>query len=387
MTRVAVVTVARSDYSILTPVLRRIVGDPALDLELIVAGMHLAPEFGLTIKEIEADGFQIRHRVEMLLSSDTPLGTAKSMGLGLLGFAEIYAAHRPDTLLITGDRFEMFVATAAALPFRIPIAHIHGGELSEGAIDDAMRHAISKMSHLHFVSTEEYRRRVIQLGESPDRVIVSGAPALDNLRNFARPDAAELERRFGIDLAEAPLIVTFHPTTLEPDRTEPDLRALLSALDAGGWPIVFTAPNADADGRRIGTEIARFAETRPRTWFVANLGLNGYYGLLHYAAAMVGNSSSGIIEAASFGLPVVNIGNRQRSRLAGANVVHVAAEQEAIERAIKTVLDPAFRAGLLNGANPYGDGDAAPIIVEALRTVRWTPEFCAKRFHNLPAVA
>jgi UDP-hydrolysing UDP-N-acetyl-D-glucosamine 2-epimerase len=318
----------------------------------------------------------------MLLSSDTPTGTAKSMGVGLLGFADLFTRARPDTVVVMGDRFEMFAATAAALPFCIPVAHIHGGELSEGAIDDAMRHAITKMSHLHFVSTEEHRRRVVQLGEEPERVFVCGAPALDNLKGFNALPKQALERRFGFDLSEAPLLVTFHPTTLEVERTEADTAALLAALKASGHPVIFTAPNADPAGRIIRAQILRYVSENPRAWFVENLGLEGYYSLLHYAWAMVGNSSSGIIEAASFRLPVVNVGNRQRRRYTGPNVLHVVAEQKAIEAAIQTGVSPQFRKTLDSLVNPYGDGSAASRIAEVLRTTDWSSGPCVKRFHD-----
>jgi UDP-hydrolysing UDP-N-acetyl-D-glucosamine 2-epimerase len=383
LTRVAVVSVARSDYSILRPVLKAIVANPSLTLDIIASGMHLSPEYGLTVRQIEADGFKVTHRVEMLMSSDTATGTAKSMGVGMIGFSDVYANHRPDLLMVMGDRFEMFAATAAALPHHIPVAHIHGGELTEGAIDDAMRHAITKMSHVHFVSTEGHRDRVIQLGEDPKRVFVSGAPALDNLNGFSPLPRAELERRFGLDLSTPPLLVTFHPVTLELDRTENDITVLLQALRHVGCPMIFTAPNADPSGRMIRFLVEKFCAESDAAWFVENLGTDGFYSLLHYASAMVGNSSSGIIEAASFRLPVVNIGNRQKNRLAAENVLHVPPERTAIAAAIERATSREFRSGLKELRNPYGDGLAATRIVEAICALPLDASLIIKRFHDL----
>ncbi len=384
--RVGAITVARSDFSILLPILRQVHADPEMMLEIVVTGMHLAPEFGQTLREVEEYGFHIVDRVEMLLSSDTPEGTAKSMGLGLLGFGSLFSRWRPDILLIMGDRFEMFAATAAALPHGIPIGHIHGGETSEGAIDEAFRHAITKMSHLHFVSTEPYRNRVIQLGEAPERVILSGAPGLDNLRNLSLPDTGALERRFGIRLDPAPLLVTLHPTTLQLERTANDTEALLEALRQSGSPTVFTAPNADAGGREIRASIDAYVEATDDAWLVDNLGVAGYYGMLRACAAMVGNSSSGIIEAASFQLPVVNIGKRQKGRIAGRNVLHVEAEAPAILDGIRQALDPAFAASLADMENPYGDGQAAERIVKAIKEAPLSSDICMKSFHDLAAI-
>jgi len=386
--RIGVVTVARSDYSILYPLLRAIEADPALALQLIVAGMHLAPEFGNTVAAIEADGFAIADRVAMLLPaddprSDQPAGVAIATGRGVIGFAEAFARNRPDLLVVMGDRFEMFGAAIAALPLRIPVAHIHGGELSEGAIDDAMRHAMTKLSHLHFTSTETYRDRVIQLGEEPWRVVASGAPALDNLHALPRLSEEELKRRFGLTFAARPLVVTYHPTTLGAADVDAEIDALLAALRRAGRPIVFTAPNADAGGRRIAERIGAFAADFGKADVVSNLGLQGYYSLLSLAAAMVGNSSSGIIEAASFALPVVSVGDRQKGRLAPRNVIHVPADAPAIADAIEMACGAGFRRGLAGLTNPYGTGHAVPRIVETLRSVELGQRLLQKSFHDL----
>jgi UDP-hydrolysing UDP-N-acetyl-D-glucosamine 2-epimerase len=379
--RIGVVTVARSDYGYYLPVLRRM-QEVGLTPELVVAGMHLAPEFGLTVKDIEADGFRIADRVELLLSADTPSGVAKSIGVGVIGFAQAFARLEADILLLLGDRFEMFAAAVAALPRALPIAHIAGGESTEGAIDEAIRHSITKMSHLHFVSTAAYGERVIQMGEEPWRVVVTGAPTLDNLRTLQLYSASELATRTGYRLDPAPLLVTFHPATLEFTRTLDQLRELLAALRNLGLPVVLTYPNADTMGREFIREIERFRDSTEGVHLVANLGTRGYFSLMKHAAAMVGNSSSGIIEAASFELPVVDIGDRQKGRVRGANVLHAPCERAAIEAAVRRAVAPEFRRALSGMENPYGTGHAAEKIVETLRTVP-LDGLVKKTFHDL----
>lgn len=381
---IGVVSAGRADYAICLPVLRRIRADSDLRLHLIISGMHLSPEFGLTVDSIVADGFEIGDRVEMLLSSDTPEGIAKSMGLGTIGFAQLYARFRPDILVVLADRFEMHAAALAALPFRIPVAHIEGGDLTEGAIDDALRHCITKLSHLHFVSTEEYARRVVQLGEEPWRVTVSGAPSLDNLKSLKLLTVSELERKYGISLHPPPLLVTFHPVTLEYEHTHQQISDLLEALKTFDLPIIFTMPNADTSGRVIAQAIKEFAGDHPSRCFVKNLGTRDYLSMMAYAGVMVGNSSSGIIEAPSLGLPVVNIGTRQRGRTRAANVIDVGYGRQEITDAINKALQPTFRNGLRDLVNPYGAGDAAALIVERLKTVPLTEEgILSKKFHDI----
>jgi len=383
MRTIGVVTVGRSDYGIYLPVLRRIQDDADLRLHLLVAGMHLAAEFGSTVRMIEDDGFPIAERIDMLLSSDTPEGIAKSMGIGLLGFAQAYRRSRPDLLLVLGDRFEMYAAVAAAVPFGIPLAHLHGGELTEGAIDDGLRHSMTKLSHLHFVATETFRRRVIQMGEEPWRVIVSGAPSLDHLPTMRRLDYAELKTRLGLRVAPPMVLATFHPVTLEYDQAERQVGQLLEALQMCDMPVVITAPNADTNGRVIRRRIERFVERSSRAQFVENVGIEGYFNLMAHAAVMVGNSSSGLIEAPSFGLPVVNIGTRQQGRLRAANVIDVGYERTEILAGIRQALEPTFRDRLRGLANPYGNGQAARVIVETLKTIPLTEALLRKRFVDL----
>jgi UDP-hydrolysing UDP-N-acetyl-D-glucosamine 2-epimerase len=380
--RIGVVTVARSDYGIYKPVLREICKEKDLDLQLIVGGMHFSPEFGYTATAIESDGFKIAARVEMLLSSDSPQGVAKSIGIGVVGFAQAYAHLKPDLLLLLGDRFEMLSAAAAALPFRIPIAHIHGGESTEGAFDEAIRHAITKMSHLHFASTEAYAKRIEQMGEEPWRVTVSGAPSLDNLCGACLMGKEGLEGRFGFDLQNPTLLVTYHPVTLEHENTAFQIDELLAALEELSFNLIFTAPNADTDGRIILERIRTFVGDRSRAWLVPSLGLEAYFSLMATAAAMVGNSSSGIIEAASFRLPVVNIGTRQHGRVRGPNVLDVGYTRKEISEGIRRATAPAFKQELTGLVNPYGDGKAAGRIVRKLKTVPLNQELIAKHFYT-----
>lgn len=383
MKKVGVITVSRSDYGIYRPVLRRIQEDPELSLHLIVSGMHLSPEFGLSVSEIQRDGFPIGDTIEMLLSSDSSEGVAKSMGLGIIGFAQSYSRFQPDLLLVLGDRFEMHAAVVAALPFRIPIAHIHGGESTEGLIDEALRHSITKMSHIHFVSTEAYARRVIQMGEAPWRVVVSGSPALDNVRTLQLLTREELEEAHGFRLAEAPLLVTYHPVTLEYEDTESHLNELMTALSEVDYSVIFTYPNADMRGRLIIERIRQFTEQHERAVAVPSLGTQAYYSLMAQSAAMVGNSSSGIIEAASFKLPVVNIGNRQRGRIRSQNVIDVDYDHRSIVAGINRATSPEFRRSLVDLVNPYGDGHAADRIVSAIKSTLPREGLIVKEFHDI----
>lgn len=382
MRSIAAVTGARSDYGILLPLLRRIDSDPGLELQLIVSGAHLASDFGETVAAIEADGLSIADRVDCLLASDSPVAIAKSMGLGVVGYAQTLSRLRPDILVLVGDRFETLAAAVAAIPFNLPLAHLHGGELTEGAFDEQMRHALTKMSHFHFVTTAASRRRVIQMGEEPWRVTVSGAPALDNLRGLEPLSLEALERRIGIALSPAPVIVTYHPVTLEPEQASWQIGELLAAVGDIDRPLVLTFPNADTSNREIRMALERFAAGRPRTALVANLGTQAYFSLMAHAAAMVGNSSSGIIEAASFRLPVVNVGTRQGGRERGANVVDTRNDRAAIAAGLARGLSTAFRDGLRTLVNPYGDGSAADRIVPVLRDTPIDGRLIVKRFQT-----
>lgn len=383
MRTIGVVTVGRSDYGIYLPLLRKIFQDPELRLHLMVSAMHLSPEFGLTVETIEKDGFPIGEKVEMLLSGDSPSDIAQSIGLGTIGFAKAFARFRPDLLVVLGDRFEMFAAALAALPFRIPVAHIHGGELTEGAIDDALRHSMTKLSHLHFVATEEYARRVRQLGEEPWRIVVSGAPSLDNLHSTRLSSASQLETKYGLYLGQPTLLVTYHPVTLEHEQTEFQTGELLAALEALAMPVVFTLPNADTGGRTIVQMLRDFTARHASTRIVDNLGTQDYFSLMSLAAAMVGNSSSGLVEAPSFHLPVVNIGTRQRGRIRGTNVIDVGYERSAIVEGVKKAISREFKEILKGQKNPYGSGNASERIVEMLKGVSIDARLMMKRFFDI----
>ncbi|MDI9569360.1 MAG: UDP-N-acetylglucosamine 2-epimerase [Pseudomonadota bacterium] len=384
MRKIGLVSVGRSDYGIYLPVLKAIQEDPDLKLLLIVSGMHLAPGFGLTAETITNDGFEITAKVEMLLASDTPEGMAKSIGLGIMSYAQFFVESRPDILVVLGDRFEMYAAVVAALPMRIPVAHIHGGEVTEGAIDDALRHSMTKMSHLHFVSTREYARRVEQMGEEGWRVTVCGAPGLDNLRSMSLFSPEDLEARYKLRFKRPPLLVTFHPTTLEIDEVEYQIDELLAALHISGMPTIFTMPNADAGNAVIRRKIGEYEKEHPNVMVMENLGTQGYFSLMRYSSLMIGNSSSGIIEAPSFALPVVNIGTRQNGRVKATNVIDVGYSRSDILSGIDKGLSPSFREGLRGLNNPYGDGHAAERIVARLKSVKIDKALVMKRFCDLP---
>ena len=366
MRTIAAVTVGRSDYGIYKPVFRHIAQTSGLSLRLLVSGTHLSPEFGMTVKEIEADGFPIEERIEMLMSSDSAQGIARSIGNGVSGFAQTFSRFRPDICLVLGDRFEMLAAAVAAMSFNIPLAHLHGGESTEGLIDEAIRHCLTKMSHVHFVATETYANRVRSLGEEAWRIVVSGAPALDALEGFRPIPSVELSRQIGVPLSEPILVVTFHPVTLHYERSEGHLEELLAALEAVGLPCIFTQSNADTTGRALNVRLRDFVRRTDQMYMVDNLGIERYFSLLSIAAAVVGNSSSGIIEAASFRIPVVNIGDRQKGRLKPRNVIDTVCERVAVETAIRRALSPEFRDSLSTMRNPYMTGHASEVIVRTL---------------------
>ncbi len=381
---IGVVTVSRSDYGHLTPVLGEIRRAPDLELGLYVAGMHLEPDFGLTVREIEADGWPVWARVPMEETDDTPAGIARSTARGVEGFARAFAVRRPDLLLVLGDRFEMLAAAVAALPFAIPVAHIHGGEVTEGAIDEQMRHAITKLSHLHLASAERHARRIAQMGEEDWRIHVTGAPGLDRLGAHPVLSHDELARELGLAERGPWIVVTFHPATLELEDPGAQVEELLAALTDAPGALVMTYPNADTAGRAIAERLERFAAGRARCRLVKSLGERLYVSLLAHADVMVGNSSSGLIEAPTFALPVVNIGLRQHGRLRGANVIDVEPRRAEILAGLTRALHPAFRAQLAGAPNPYGDGRAAPRIVRVLREASLDRRLVQKRFVDTP---
>lgn len=382
MRTIGVVTCGRSDYAIYRPILRRIRATSGLRLMLIVTGSHFAPRFGRSVGRITADGFTVDARVNAMPRRDTAGGVVEAMGTGMRQFARLFERQRPDILLVMGDRYEMLTAVAAAAPFNIPVAHLHGGEITEGAMDELFRHAITKMSHLHLVATRLYARRIIRMGEEPWRVTVTGAPGLDNLREIVPLGLNELEKNLGMALRPAPLLVTVHPETLRPGKEKRQTAEVLKALAAQKRPLVFTRPCADPGGEYIARAIRSFVEHHSNARCFDELGPERYASLMRVAVAMVGNSSSGIIEAASYKLPVVNIGDRQRGRLHGRNVLDTPCQAAAIERTIRRAVSPAFRATLRRLVNPYGDGHAAQRVVRVLTAVRLDEKLRMKRFHE-----
>ena len=381
---IGVVTVARSDYGHLVPLLEALRDTPGITLQLYVAGAHLSPRFGETVGAIEADGWPISARVETIGASDAAVEVAAGTGAGVAGFARAFAAGRPDLIVVLGDRAEMLAAAVAALPLAIPVAHLHGGEVTEGAIDEQARHAITKLAHLHFPAAEPYARRLRQMGEEPWRVHCVGAPGLDRLPRLATLSRADLASRLGLPLRRPTMLVTFHPVTLEHADTARHVDELAAALSGVEGDLVISYPGADTAHRAVVERWTALAAARPGTRLAPSLGEDVYCSLLREADAMVGNSSSGIIEAASFGLPVVNIGSRQQGRLRGENVIDVGQGRDEIIAGIARALDPAFRRGLTGMRNPYGDGAAAPRIVRILREVPLGPRLARKRFADLP---
>jgi UDP-N-acetylglucosamine 2-epimerase (non-hydrolysing)/GDP/UDP-N,N'-diacetylbacillosamine 2-epimerase (hydrolysing) len=370
--RIAVVTTSRADYSHLYWPLRELTAHPDVELGVIVMGPHLSPEFGNTGAEVERDGFPIIAKIECLLSSDTDTGMAKTIGLAMLGLADALTAWRPDILLLIADRYEMLAPASVALALRIPIAHIEGGEISQGAIDDQVRNALTKMAHIHFTSTPTARLRVIAMGEEPWRVHHAGAPSLDHLRRSKLLRKAALEEKLGISLTPPTILAAWHPVTILRD-TNAEADALFAALAQIAGQLLFVYPNADAGGialiNRIETLATARATTGATTQIFVNLDAVTYWSLLQQVDAMVGNSSSGIMEAASFTLPAVNVGMRQQGRERAANVIDAPAETEAIVAALTKALNPAFRAALKGMENPYGNGTAASMIAQVLTTV------------------
>lgn len=385
MKKICVVTGTRADYGLLRWVMHEITAEPELQLQVAVTGAHLSPEFGLTWRNIVEDGFAIDAKVEMLLGSDTPVGITKSLSLAVAGFAEALAALRPDLLLVLGDRYEILGAVTAATMARIPVAHLHGGELTEGAFDDSMRHAITKMSHLHFVAAEDYRRRVLQLGEAPQHVYNVGGLGIDNILRLKLLERAELEQSLDFNLGQHNLLVTFHPVTLEPGASAAQMAELLSALDdLPDTRLLFTMPNADTESRQLGEMLHAFVARRPDTAKVwTSLGQLRYLSCLRHVDGVVGNSSSGLAEAPSLRIGTVNIGERQQGRLKAASIIDCAPTREDITRALQTLYSEAFRKQLSEVINPYGEGGASARIVSIL-TRCTLDDLLKKRFHDLP---
>lgn len=381
MRKICVVTGTRAEYGLLSRLMVAIREDLDLQLQIIATNMHLSPEFGLTYREIEKDGFRIDKKVEMLLSADTSSSVVKSLGLGLIGFADAYTDLKPDLIVVLGDRYEILGAVSAALLFRIPVAHISGGDITEGAYDDAIRHSVTKMSHLHFTSTEEYRNRVIQLGENPSRVFNVGSLGLDNIRQMTLLSREAFEESIGFRLGKRNLLITFHPVTLEDASAVRQCSDLLKALDETGANLIFTKPNSDSDGRIIIEMIDEFVSRNPgKSVSFISLGYLRYLSALQFVDAVVGNSSSGIVEVPSFGIPTLDIGERQKGRLAASSVVHCDATYEAISSGLNHILSG--HTNRIPVTNPYEKPGTVQEIVSVIREFP-LDNMLKKRFYDI----
>ena len=382
MKKIAVFTGSRAEYGLLFWLLKDIQFDSELDLQLLVSGTHLSPEFGNTHSEIEQDGFTIDEKIEILLSSDTPVGVAKSMGLGVIGFADALERLDPDALVILGDRFEALAVAQTALILRIPIFHLHGGEITEGAYDDSIRHAITKLSHIHCTSTDEHRKRVIQLGEAPDRVKNVGAIGLDHIARGSFMNVEELSRSLSFSLGKPFFIVTYHPVTLADEDPESTFQILLDSLDEfAECQVILTYPNSDNGGRSIIPMLENYAaQNQGRVLATPNLGQKRYLSAVKHSAAVIGNSSSGIIEAPSFDVATINIGQRQEGRLSAKSVIHCRPDKTEIVSAIKTGMHKKYKGDNEIVCNPYGEGDASKKIIYLLKSRDLST---VKSFHDL----
>jgi len=381
--KICVVTGTRAEYGLLYWLMKEIEKDKDLELQLIVTGMHLSPEFGLTYKEVQKD-FKIDKKIEMLLSSDTPIGISKSMGLAQISFSEAYDELKPDMLVVLGDRYEIFSAVSAAMIARIPIAHLHGGETTEGAFDESIRHSITKMSHLHFTAADEYRKRVIQLGEYPEKVFNVGGLGIDNIKRLKLLSKDEFEKSINFKLNKKNILVTFHPVTLENLTAKEQFNELLKALDLlKDTNIIFTKANSDTDGRIINTMIDDYVKNNTdKSVCFTSLGQLRYLSALQYVDATVGNSSSGLIEAPSFKIGTINIGDRQKGRIMAQSVMSCTTKLESISDAFEQLYSHSFQKKLLKVINPYGDGGASEKIKDKIKKIS-LEDILKKSFYDI----
>lgn len=383
--QIAVVTVGRSDFGLYESVLEAIKSDSTLELRLMVSGAHFGREWGTTVQEIEAKGYAYERGLEMMLNAGSEQSVSKSLGVGVVSFAQAFATRKPDILVVLGDRMDMLSPVVAAIPYNIPIAHLYGGKVTEGAVDELVRHAITKMSHLHFASCEAYANRLLQMGEEPWRVFNFGMSGIDRIAKHRPVERKALCASLGLDPGKPFLLVTYHPVTLELQGRHTQIASVLGALRALDLPVVITYPNADPGNGDIIAAIETYAEANADSVrILRNAGSAIYLDLMKHAAAMVGNSSSGISEAPSFGLPVVNIGTRQAGFQRAANVIDIGYDERAIVGAIKKAIDPEFKEKLQGMKNPYGDGAAGVKIAEVLRTIAIDDRLLRKKFIDLP---
>ena len=380
---VCVITGTRADYGLLKWLIDGVEKSNILNMQLVVTGMHLSSEYGMTIDEIKNDGFKITKNLEMLLSSDTPAGISKSIGLGIIGFADIFNSLKPDLIVVLGDRYEIFSACIAAMTARIPIAHLHGGETTEGVIDESIRHSITKMSHLHFVATDLYKKRVIQLGEIPNNVFNVGGLGIDNIKNLKLLEKNELEKALDLRFSKKNLLITFHPETLSEMKSGDQFDELLSVLNKQkNTKIIFTMPNADTESKIIFSKIRNFCDKSPNAQYFISLGQLKYLSCLKYIDAVIGNSSSGLTEVPSFKKGTINIGERQKGRIAAKSVIHCKADKNSITKALQKLYSSEFQESLSTIKNPYGDGGASKKIIKVLESIE-LKGIIKKKFFNL----
>ena len=382
--KICVVTGTRAEYGLLYWTMKRIQDEPNAELQVIATGMHLSPEFGNTYKTIENDGFTIHRKIECLLSSDTGVGISKSIGLGIISFSEAYAQLKPDIVLVLGDRFEIMGAVTAAMICRIPIAHCHGGEATEGLIDESIRHSITKMSQIHFACTEEYRNRIIQLGELPSNVYNVGGLGIENINKLNLLDREGFEKSIDCKLKSNNYLVTFHPVTLDKDSAETQFSALINSLDKlDNSLIIFTKPNADNDGRIIIKLIDEYvSKNKHKAVAFTSLGQLRYLSAIPFMTAVVGNSSSGLLEVPSFRIPTVNIGDRQRGRIQGDSVINCDPTETSIKKALDIAKSKEFRDNIKDKVSPYGEINSSEIIIEKLMNIS-LDDILKKKFYNL----
>jgi UDP-N-acetylglucosamine 2-epimerase (non-hydrolysing)/GDP/UDP-N,N'-diacetylbacillosamine 2-epimerase (hydrolysing) len=385
--KVCVVTGTRADYGLLYWLLNEIKQDDDLKLQLVVTGMHLSPEFGLTYKSIEEDGFKINDKIETLMSSDSEIAISKAVGLGCISFSESLKKLNPDMIVLLGDRFEILSSAISAMILKIPVVHLHGGETTQGLIDESIRHSITKIATYHFPATESYKKRIIQMGEKPDRVFNYGMAGLDNLYKLDLLSVKELENELNFKFDKKTAIVTYHPVTLESNTAEAQINSLLKAIDKTDIKVIFTKSNADTDGRIINKKIEKFVNKNPDKYiFIDNLGQLRYLSVLKYANLMIGNSSSGLTEAPSFKLPVVNIGDRQKGRVKAKNVIDCNYKTSEIVKSITKAISKEFNNSLKNMINPYDkyeDGKTSYRIKEKLKELNFENEIIKKDFYNI----
>ena len=382
---ICVFTATRAEYGLLKTIIKALLADKTFNIKVVATAAHLSPEFGMTYQEIEDEGIKIDRKIETLLSADTPSAISKSMGLTMIGFADYFAETKPDAFLVLGDRYETLAAASAAFNARIPIIHLYGGDTTEGAVDEAYRHAISKMSFLHFTSTEEYRKRVIQLGESPERVFAVGEIGIENAINTRLLSLKELSKSLGIELSNNFALGTFHPVTLENNSSEKQIKTILKALSKhNDMQFIFTKANADTNGRIINKILEDYCEKHENFYLFCSLGMLRYLSAIKHAKFVIGNSSSGLIEAPSFKIPTINIGDRQKGRLMASSVICCEPIQTDIEKAVEKALSPEFRKIAAKTLNPYGDGKTSMKIVKIIKKIFSKPVDLKKKFYDIP---